>query len=355
MPLDHKFIFTADLHLKLWTDKEYTDTGLPVKLMEILHTFDQMCEYAVTNGIDTIVIGGDLNDTKGVVAVRAFLLFRQIIEKYMDRLYFYIVHGNHDATTGRVEEEESAIQLLEPCNNVTIIMKPTRIGHILFVPHSKNINDVISSEYEKGLDPVTVLVSHFGLNEGCLSSGISIRTGITINDLRPFKKVFLGHYHKPQMISNDETTLYYVGSPIAIRRDESGEEKRFIVIDSERMTEESILTTGWRRYVELVLDEETDLEEFAYALNKAKEDGHHIIVKKKIANVPKEVASMVESHAQLVDIYEAEEELRGITTGMTIEEQMRKLLEIENIPEDERSEYLEIGMEAISHEGENYD
>ena len=70
-----KFIFTADLHLKMWSDKEHDADGRPLKLIEILSTVDQMCQYAKANDIPSIIIGGDLNDTKGLVSVRAFLLF----------------------------------------------------------------------------------------------------------------------------------------------------------------------------------------------------------------------------------------------------------------------------------------
>ena len=86
-----KAIVTGDLHLKLWSDKKYDSTGIPIKLIEILQTIEQMIVYGKSHDINTIIIAGDINDTKGVVSVRAFVLFRKLIEKYPE-INWILIH-----------------------------------------------------------------------------------------------------------------------------------------------------------------------------------------------------------------------------------------------------------------------
>ena len=341
-----KFIFTADIHLKMWSDKEHDDEGRPLKLIEILSTIEQMCVYAKANDIPSIVIGGDLNDTKGVVSVRAFLMFQQIVNEHSD-LNFYILHGNHDACTGRVEEEESAIQLLEPFENVTILMDTQRIENILFLPYSKNLTEVLQRESDNGFDDIDIVISHLGLNEGTLSTGISIKSSMTARSFEGFKLVLLGHYHKPQLIESGDTKIYYVGSPIPVRRDEATEEKRFLVVDPETCEIESVSTTGYRRYVEVIIEEGYDADAITQQIQEAKDAGHHVVVRNHTPHVPKELEKMVED-VQVVDMYEAEEEMRGITSTMSAEQQCKKYLEIEEIPEEDHNEFLAIGMECVA-------
>ncbi len=352
----NKMIFCGDIHLKLWPDKEYDESGLPKKLIEILNCIEQMAEYANKNNIHSICIAGDINDTKGVVAVRPFVMLRQLIERY-NEIEWIIIHGNHDATTGDNKQKHSAIQLLDGIPNVKLILEPETIEFsdkkLLLVPHSKNIIEVLQSELETyELDTVPeILVSHFGIDEAQLSTGISIKTSIRAQDLRMFKLVILGHYHKPQEIEYNETKIYYTGSPVPVRRDEATEEKRFLVVDIDTLDVQSIPTDGYRRYCELILDEETDVDEFKRLIEYYKSMGHHVVVRKKISELPLDLKPLVEENTQLIDMYEKDINIRGITSQMSDEEQARKYIEIMGVPENEQEEYLSVAMEIITSEG----
>lgn len=341
-----KFLFTADVHLKLWSDKEYTDDGLPLKLVEILNVLEQMCEYAKKNKIKNIVIGGDLNDTKGIASVRAFVLFKKMVERYND-IHFYLLHGNHDAVASEYENNESAIQLVDGPENVSTILEPKIVENILFIPYSKYVGEEIRDVLSKNKDKdVNILISHFGLNEATLSSGISIKSSLSAKSLTMFDLVLLGHYHKPQMIEADNTKIYYVGSPIAIRRDEAGEEKRFFEVDSKDCKVKIIPSEGYRKYFEFKIDENSDVEKIKEEILKYQNEGHHIVLKNSLANVPKELEELTET-VQYVDVYEPDVTIRGITAAMSDEEQMKKYMEIENIPEEDFDLYLNIGLECI--------
>ena len=134
-----KAIVTGDLHLKLWSDKKYDSTGIPIKLIEILQTIEQMIVYGKSHDINTIIIAGDINDTKGVVSVRAFVLFRKLIEKYPE-INWILIHGNHDNTVGGDIQYESSVQLFEEYSNVKVITNSEIMNFsgtdILLLPHS---------------------------------------------------------------------------------------------------------------------------------------------------------------------------------------------------------------------------
>lgn len=341
-----RFIFTADIHLKMWSDKEFTENGIPKKLIEILNTIDQMCNYAHKNNIEDIVIGGDLNDTKGVAHVSAFVLFKQLVSKHHD-LNFYILHGNHDAVSDS-EGRESAIQLLEEHGNVRIILEPVLENifdrDVLFIPHSPNMVDELKRYMEH--DP-EILISHFGLTEAVLSSGISIRTGIRANNLKKIKLTLLGHYHKPQEIIEEDYSIYYAGSPIAIRRDEAGEEKRFLVVDTETFEVESVNTEGYRRFHEILIDDTVNIEEIKEKIERIKNSGDYLVIKKTIANIPKEIESVINEN-NVIDLYQKDITLRGITASMNSEEQMKRYLEIMEIPKEEHDAYISTGTKIIN-------
>jgi DNA repair exonuclease SbcCD nuclease subunit len=338
-----KFVFTADIHLKMWNDKVYDENGLPLRLVEILNSVEQMCEYARENDIKDVIIGGDLNDTKGLASVRAFVLFNELVKRY-DDMTFFILHGNHDSVASEYNNKESAVQLISGNNNVINIVDPTTFKNILFIPYSKNILEEIKNNKT---EEHNILVSHFGLNEASLSTGISLQTSISVNHLTQFKLVLLGHYHKPQHIENNETSIYYVGSPIPVRRDEVDETKRFLVVDSETCEVNAVNIEGYRKYFQFIINEDSDIKSMKEDIEKYKNAGHYVVVKNMLSNIPKEFEDVIES-VQYVDLYEPDVNIRGIDVSMSIENQLKKYIELENVHEEDREEYYKVGLECVT-------
>jgi len=325
-----KFVFTADLHLKMWNDNIVDEYSNPLKLNEILNSFKQMCDYCVKNNIENLVIGGDVNDLKNIVHYRPFVMLKEIIEQY-NKIHFYILHGNHDSA-GR-EDLYSAIQLLDGPSNVSTFVKNTEIDNILFVPWSGGIAKEI---YET--EPSKILISHFGLNEAQLSSGISIKTNIKLNDLRKFDLVLLGHYHKPQKLGN----VYYVGSPIQLNKGEADEVKRFLVVDSETLEIESIETKGYRKYFNVILEDKNELEEKIEEIKELQKDGF-VTIKNKIKEL--KIQDLNFEGVRIINDVDEEYQLRGITSDMKIVDQLKRYLEIQKIEKTEHEEYINTFLE----------
>lgn len=329
-----KILFTADWHIKLWTDRETTAENIPLRLHEIFVAIIQMCDYALENGVELIVIAGDLNDKKNIVDVKAFVRLKKILEGY-PTLQFMFLHGNHDSTA-RIDED-SSVELLTNDTNIRCHVLGTLVdGDITYVPYCKNMAELIHEA-----EPNKIFVSHFGLNEASLSNGHSIRSSITARMLAKFDVCFLGHYHLPQSIKN----IHYVGNPIQMTKAESGEEKRFMVIDTETMEVESIPITGYRKYFELLIENIESAPDILAQAQDLQNQGHFVHVKKQVAD-----AIELPADINVIDDFEEEYMIRGITAGMHLNEQMKKYMEIENIPEDEREEYLNIGLTSIAGE-----
>lgn len=335
-----KFLALADIHLKNWNDKVITEDGIPLKLKECLDVIDNGCKLCFEKNVENVIIAGDLNDTKGILNVVSFTLFKELMEKH-HKLNFHIIPGNHDATMR--ESNKYAVDIVRGPSNVFVYTEPTVVDDITFMPWSND--DLFDNIAESS--PNNVLISHFGLNEAHLSSGISLRSRFKTSQLRHFGLCILGHYHCPQNVEN----VYYVGSPIPYRRDEVNDKKRYLFVDSETLEVESIETTGYRRFIQIVINEEADISEIKKELESLKNTDDFVVIKNELKLVPEELKTEIDenNNVQVVDRYIEEHNIRGITMGMTLPDQMKKYLEINGIDnEDVLNEFVGVGMKYLN-------
>lgn len=89
-----KIIHCADIHLDSKMDTHISKEQAKERKAELLHTFSRMVDYAELNGIGTILIAGDLFDTKNVSAT-ARNHVRAVIIGHPQIRFFYL-QGNHD-------------------------------------------------------------------------------------------------------------------------------------------------------------------------------------------------------------------------------------------------------------------
>lgn len=89
-----KLIHCADLHLDSKMTSNLTKEKAKIRRDELLETFKRMISYAQTEGVEAIIIAGDLFDTKKVSAT-ARNVVKNEIEAHPE-IYFYYLQGNHD-------------------------------------------------------------------------------------------------------------------------------------------------------------------------------------------------------------------------------------------------------------------
>ena len=333
-----KFAFTADIHLsKYGNDKIEDETNLPERLHSLKMALDHMAEYCVENNIRVMVIGGDILHGKSIIHAIAQDIMIDYFTHWSDMIRFYVIDGNHDLS-GKGHRVVSALKTLRTIPSVTWIPfdEMARIGNMLMIPYGPDMVDKIKKNSSK------ILISHFGLNEGVLNSGISIVAELSLKDLvGKYDLVLLGHYHKPQEIIREDISLYYVGSSIQLDWGEKNDEKRFLVVDTESLEVESIPTTGYKKHIELDVTNSNKAEIIQLA-KEAKEAGHYVkVVKRETIDLG------IENDFMVVDKIEKDITNRGITSSMSQDDKFKKFLEIKEIAEDDHELYMTKARELV--------
>lgn len=331
-----KFVFTADIHLsKYGQDRLDPQTNLPERLHSLKETLYSMGEYCYDNDIPMFVIGGDVMHTKSIIHSIAQEVMLDFFEQYED-LEFFVLDGNHDLS-GKGADAISSLRSINNMQNVTWITEAPLeyLKTIMFVPYSYNIVKQVKQSEAK------VLISHFGLSEGVLNSGISIVSDIKMKDLAgSYELVLLGHYHKPQEIITDNINLYYVGSPIQLDWGEKGDEKRFLVVDTDDLSVESVPTIGYKKHVELEINSKNKEEVFKLA-EQAEAAGDYVKL------VKTETVDIQSDRFTVIDKSEKDITNRGVTSSMSDKDKLQKFIEIKEIPSDKQAQYLKRGLEII--------
>ena len=336
-----RFAFIADIHLSRYgQDKIEDQTNLPERLHSIRSALYEVAKYCVENDIRVVVIGGDLLHGKSIIYAIAQEIMIQYFKDFEDLIIFYVIDGNHDLS-GKGEDVVSALRPLETINNVRWIPFNETWRHdehdILYVPYSKGLPDIIKKNKAR------ILISHFGLSEGILNSGMSIISDVSMNDLKgKYELVLLGHYHKPQEIIKNGVTLYYVGSLIQLDWGEREDEKRFLVVDTDTLNVDSIPITEYRKHVQIEITADNK-DEAIKAAQAAKASGDHVKV------IMKETVDLTEIKGEFNVIDKTDRDItdRGITSNMSTEDKLKRYLEIKEIPEDKHELYMSVAMEII--------
>lgn len=90
-----KIIHCADIHLDSGMGTNFNKEKAKERRNEILNTFRRMVDYAVVNGVDAIIIAGDLYDTRKISATAVNIFINAV--KNNPGITFYYLKGNHDA------------------------------------------------------------------------------------------------------------------------------------------------------------------------------------------------------------------------------------------------------------------
>jgi DNA repair exonuclease SbcCD nuclease subunit len=289
-----------------------------------------------------MIIGGDILHGKSIIYALAQDIMLEFFNNYGKTINFYVIDGNHDLS-GKGQDVVSALKSIQSTPGVNWIPhdKTLRLDNddILFIPYSYNVPQIVKENKAR------VLISHFGLSEGIFNSGMSIISDISMSNLiGKYELVLLGHYHKPQEIIRDDISLYYVGSLIQLDWGEKGEEKRFLIVDTDTLQVDSIPISHYRKHIEIEVNNDNK-DDALKAAQQAKDDGHHVKV------VMKEKVDLTKfgDNFNIVDKTETDITDRGITSSMSQEDRIHRYLEIKEIPPGDRDEYAKEAFDIIQN------
>jgi len=328
-----KYAMTADLHLSAYNNDQIVgEKNLPERLYFIITALQNILSDCKERQINKMIIAGDIYHDKSILHSLAQDVFLDFIRNNRD-FEFIIIDGNHDKSSMSKSTNISALKNADMEPNVITVHETKIIDNIAFVPWgSTMIEDVKNSTQD-------YLISHFGVNEAELSNGLSLTADIKMSDLKKYKKVILGHYHKPQNLGN----MWYCGSPIALDWNDKNQEKRYLILDTENDTIESIPTRGYKKYYELMIDSENK-DEIIKEVKRLKNEGHAVTIKK----FSKEInTDDIQKEIRVIDLSEQELTNRGIDRSMSLKDKLMKYVEVKEIPEDKREYYVDIALQII--------
>ncbi|MCR4721155.1 MAG: DNA repair exonuclease [Lachnospiraceae bacterium] len=247
-----KLIHCADIHLDSSFSANFDKEKARERKTELLRTFVRMTEYAADNGIDAVLIAGDLFD-KDVVSAMTRNGVIGAIEAARNVLFYYL-KGNHDRKDffGSLSETPENLKTFnDKWTSYKLSKKVTLYGLEFNSENYKYAADTLVTDPSD----INIVMLH-----GQESPSASDRTEII--NLKSFKNrnidyMALGHVHAYKNAVLDARGRYcYPGCLEGRGFDESGEHG-FVVLDIDERSgkiETSLINIDSRKFINIEAD-----------------------------------------------------------------------------------------------------
>lgn len=229
-----KVIHCADLHLDSKMQANLGKDKAKERKLELLNTFSRMVEYAKREGVEAILICGDMFDTKSISALSRNAVLNSI-EENPDICFFYL-KGNHDSD-GFVSALETVPENLYLFNDAwtEYPLGDNDIVKLYGVELDSNNSASVQAAFAPDPSKVNIVMLH-----GQEAETVGKDKAEIIN-IRQFQNkginyMALGHIHAPKLARLDATGQYaYSGCLEGRGFDETGEHGFMLLdIDEEK-------------------------------------------------------------------------------------------------------------------------
>lgn len=217
--------------------------------MDAVNCISQIREHAVAIGADLVLFGGDLFHVRKHIPVRTFnAVYDEMARFSLEKIPIVMIHGNHD----QVDKAGDEYSIYAFSSFLHVVDKPGWVYAdgidkteyaIMAVPYTEDVEAVKQLVSEPCLNSSAhkIFLGHFGV-QGALVGSDFVYPGTydpNVTDLEPdrFDAVFLGHFHKYQKLAEN---AYYVGAPLQHNWGDTGEERGFLIYDTETCTHEFV-------------------------------------------------------------------------------------------------------------------
>lgn len=236
-----KLLITADLHNK---------KGLTAQL--VIDYLDYLQEYYHENDIDKIIILGDIFHKNSNVKTSIFVpFFLKLVEMKESGINFIFVVGNHDIYN---RDYDSLIDTFKPLGRVIKEYEEIELdGKIAgFLPYVMKEEDLPTP------DKAQWLFTHLSIANFSFDNAYHATEKHAFREelFEDYSLVFTGHFHRHQYRKN----IIYIGSPIQLSRGEVGQEKGFIVFDTDVEKWEFVEYDEAPKYIEVSSDDLKNLK-----------------------------------------------------------------------------------------------
>ena len=212
----------------------------------------------------TIINGGDTFNTRGLIHTKCFdVLYKEYKAWFDSGLKQWIIVGNHDQEdrAGKVHP----MSVFQSWTGWHTIDRPTLIDNIAMFPYMDDREEAkryINKFIKEGAQDAVV---HWGIKGAMRNDWNKDTDGIPVEWLKPFRKVFSGHYHYRNSIEN----VQYIGSPFQQNFAEREQTKGVIYYEQESNKERFYEIKGTPKHYEIEIHQEGD------EIRKSKANGSH--------------------------------------------------------------------------------
>lgn len=237
-----KVIVFSDLHAHNYTKFDKDGSRLKNCTSVLIDIF----EYAKSNGIKTILFGGDLFDQQKSVPT---IVINSVINAFSRAFYdnsavkFIAISGNHDHGSKNTDtnDADSALFHLSKTfpgrfillDNMSIDIKDITISGIPYHTHPNHFYDKLKAT-RSTCDSNHYLLIH----QTPQHSNPMIPYDVLKEDFEDFGFVFCGHIHKHERLSKN---FVIIGSPLHRDLGDEGLDKGFLVFDTRTNEYERVL------------------------------------------------------------------------------------------------------------------
>ena len=233
-----------------------------VHLFNMMKKFyeNELFPYILDNKITRVIQLGDILDKRKNID---FYISRYIIDTFFsffekNNIEFITLSGNHDLYYRQSISIDGPSQLANGFTKISIIKCPTKIDNFILIPwicseNKDNIEEYLRENSNKNY----IVLGHFELAGFPIQKGYIAEKGTIDNNIFDgYQKVISGHYHSPSRKGN----ISYIGTPYEITWSDYGDEKKFLVYNSDSEEFSDILTTE-KMFIKILWNEDLSIDD----------------------------------------------------------------------------------------------
>ncbi len=280
-----RILHFSDLHIGVENyGRPDPATGLSTRLGDFLRSLDEVVEYALTEGVDLVLLAGDAYKGRDPSQTQQREFAKRLARLARAGIPSFLLVGNHDlpAAVGRATAVEIFPTLDVPNVHVggsletRVVATPSGPLQVLAVPWPRR-SALIGREDSRGLtidqlreelehrltegigrrvselDPTTpaILTAHVTVNSATVGTERSMMLGndhvlqLSALDHPQVEYVALGHIHKHQVLRQGPPMIVYSGSLQRVDFTEESDQKGFCVVDLDPFAPQGQRMTGF--------------------------------------------------------------------------------------------------------------
>ena len=249
------------------------ETGLSTRLGDFLYSLDQVVEFALTEGVDLVLLAGDAYKGRDPTQTHQREFAKRLNRLSRAGIPTFLLVGNHDLPAA--SSRATAVDIFPTLEvaNVYVgnslknydVSTPSGPIQVLAVPWPRR-SAILSREDSKGMsieqvrqaleerltegidieakklnpDIPAIITAHVTVNGATVGTERSMMLGqdhvllVSALDRPQVEYVALGHIHKHQILRPDPPMVVYSGSLQRVDFSEEGDEKGFCVVDLDQ-------------------------------------------------------------------------------------------------------------------------